>query len=136
MNKVLYAPILKVMEDRKNFVDGNYQTAQENDAKAKEFSGQKDSLISNARETAKDKFNEKVEEYKNKKSDIVTDAQSSAKEELEKSEIELAQVSNEVKESLKGSMTDLANDIIEKVIGYRSEVESFDNQKIDEILYR
>ena len=47
-----------------------------------------------------------------------------------------ANVSNEVKEGLKSSMTDLANDIVEKVIGYRSEVQGFDNQKVDEILYQ
>jgi F0F1-type ATP synthase membrane subunit b/b' len=30
MNKILYAPILNIMEERKNFVDGNYKTALEN----------------------------------------------------------------------------------------------------------
>ena len=73
---------------------------------------------------------------KEKRAEIVSDAQNSAKEELEKSEIELSNVSNEVKNNLKCSMTDLANDIVEKVIGYRSEVQGFDNQKVDEILYQ
>lgn len=136
MNKILYAPILNIMEERKNFIDGNYQTARDNETKSIEISEEKESLISNARETAREKYNEKITDYKNKRAEAVLEAQNSAKEELEKTEIELLNLSNEAKESLKGSMTNLANDIVEKVIGYRSDVHGFDNQKIDEILYQ
>ena len=136
MNKILYAPILNIMEERKNFIDGNYQTARDNETKATEISEEKESLISNARETAREKYNEKITDYKNKRAEAVLEAQNSAKEEREKTEIELLNLSNEAKESLKGSMTNLANDIVEKVIGYRSDVQGFDNQKIDEILYQ
>ena len=45
-------------------------------------------------------------------------------------------ISNEAKEGLKSKMTDLANDIAEKVLGYRSEVQGFDNDKVNDILYR
>jgi flagellar biosynthesis/type III secretory pathway protein FliH len=47
----------------------------------------------------------------------------------------LENISNETKDALKSSMTDLANDIVEKVIGYRSEVQGFDGKTVDEILY-
>ena len=33
-------------------------------------------------------------------------------------------------------MTDLANDIVEKMIGYRSEVQGFDNDAVNRILYQ
>ena len=42
----------------------------------------------------------------------------------------------ETKEALKGRMTDLANDIVEKMIGYRSEVQGFDNDTVNRILYQ
>ena len=45
-------------------------------------------------------------------------------------------ISNQAKDSLKYRMTDLANDIVEKVLGYRSEVQGFDNDKVDSILYQ
>ena len=48
----------------------------------------------------------------------------------------LKNVSNEAKESLKGRMKDLANDIVEKVLGYRSEVQGFDDDSVNNILYR
>ena len=67
---------------------------------------------------------------------ILAIAGCTSKEEIENSRIELENVSNEVKQSLKGSMTDLANDIVEKVIGYRSEVQGFDDEAVNNILYR
>ena len=33
-------------------------------------------------------------------------------------------------------MNDLANDIVEKVLGYRSEVQGFNDDAVNEILYR
>ena len=50
--------------------------------------------------------------------------------------ITINNVSNETKEALKGRMTDLANDIVEKMIGYRSEVQGFDNDTVNRILYQ
>ena len=47
----------------------------------------------------------------------------------------LNNVSNDAKESLKSKMTDLANDIVEKILGYRSDIQEFNNDKVNEILY-
>ena len=44
-------------------------------------------------------------------------------------------MSNEVKANLRDRMADLANDIVEKVLGYRSEVQGFDNDTVNKILY-
>ena len=64
MNKILYAPILNIMEERKNFIDKNYKSA-----KVAEISEEKESLLSNAKETARDKYNEKITDYKEKRAD-------------------------------------------------------------------
>ena len=37
MNKILYAPILNIMEERKNFIDNNYKTVDKNDEKIKKL---------------------------------------------------------------------------------------------------
>ena len=37
MNKVLYAPVLGIMEERKAFIDGNYKAATDNEAKVAEL---------------------------------------------------------------------------------------------------
>lgn len=135
MNKILYAPILNIMEERKAYIDWNYKAVEKNDAKIKKLTEKKEEKLLGAKEEAKEKYIETVDEFKAQKTEIISEAQELAKEELEKSRVELENLSNEVKEGLKGSMTDLANDIVEKVIGYRSKVQGFDGKTVDEILY-
>ena len=135
MNKVLYAPILNIMEERKNFIDSNYKAANDNDAKSAELIAEKEEKLSDAKEEARGKYVEAVDNYKAQKAEVIADAQSAAQTELEASKAELENLSNEVKEGLKSSMNDLANDIVEKVIGYRSEVDGFDDTKISEVLW-
>ena len=53
----------------------------------------------------------------------------------EYSKIELENLSNEVKVGLRNSMTDLANDIVEKIIGYRSEISGFDEDAVNKVLW-
>ena len=136
MNKILYAPILNIMEERKAYIDENYKAVEKNDAKIKKLTEKKEKKLLEAKEEAKENYVNTVDEFKTQKAEIITEAQESAQEELEKSRVELENLSNEVKEGLKGSMVDLANDIVEKVIGYRSEVQGFDNKTVDEILYK
>ena len=135
MNKMLYEPVRRIVTERNNLIDGNYNAANENNAKAENLSEQRDKRLSDAKDEARGKYNEIISEYKERRSDIVKNAQNQSKEELESAYEKLNNVSNEAKESLKWKMKDLANDIVEKVLGYRSEVQNFDNNKVDEILY-
>lgn len=136
MNKILYAPILNIMEERRNVINGNYKLANDCDEKSQDLVAEKEEKIAEARNVARGKYNEAMDGYKAEKAEVVVNAQNSAKDALESSRFELENLSNDVKNGLKGKMEDLANDIVEKVIGYRSEVSGFDNQKVDEILYR
>lgn len=136
MNKILYAPILNIMEQRKSYINDNYETAKKNEEKSKNLVAKKEQKLLVAKNEAKEIYNETVGEFKSEKIKIISEAQEKSKTDLENSHLELEKLSNEAKENLKNSMTDLANDIVEKVIGYRSEVQGFDSQKIDEILYR
>lgn len=136
MNKVLYAPILSIMEERKAFIDSNYKEVEDNDARSEGLTEEKEEKLSQAKADARDKYNKTLSEFKAQQVEKITKAQETAKSELEQSKLELENVSNEVKNSLKGSMTNLANDIVEKVIGYRSEVQGFDEEAVNNILYR
>ena len=135
MNKVLYAPILGIMEERKNFIDSNYKEASDNNTRSEELETEKNAKLDDAKDDARGKYVEAIDEFKNQKADIISEAQNSANDELEQSRAELQNVSDEVKNGLKGSMNDLANDIVEKVIGYRSNIEGFDDNKVNEVLW-
>lgn len=135
MNKILYAPILNIMEERKSFIDNNFKSASENDAKAQGLLSEKEEKLDAAKEEARESYCTTLDDYKTKKQCIIDRAQDSAKSDLSASAEELERISNDVKNSLKGSMTDLANDIVEKVIGYRSEIQGFNDDAVNKVLW-
>ncbi len=135
MNKMLYEPVRKIVNARNNFIDENYGLANKNNSKADELSKERDEKLAESKENARGKYNEILTGFKNRRTEIVQDAQNKSHEELEQAYSNLNNVSNEAKENLKWKMTDLANDIVEKVLGYRSNVQGFNNDKINEILY-
>ncbi len=135
MNKMLYSPVRKIVNERNNYIQGNYDKAAENNQKAEELSKNREEKLVEAKDDAREKYNELLSEYKNERADIVNNAQNESNAELNVAYEKLNNVSNEAKEGLKSHMTDLANDIVEKVLGYRSEIQGFDNTKVDDILY-
>lgn len=135
MNKILYSPILEIMEKRKAFIDSNYKSACENDAKTDELCAEKESKLNSAKDDARSKYIETIDEFKIQKADIISGAQNDANEGLDRSRAELRGVSDEVKNGLKGSMNELANDIVEKVIGYKTENDGFDEELVNEVLW-
>ena len=136
MNKILYAPILNIIEKRKNFIDENYRNAAQNKDEANALIEKIENKRNVAKDDARIQYSETIDEFKNQKKQVILEAQKAANEELSASNLELNSISNETKENLKGSMVELANDIVEKIIGYKPEVQGFDNEKIDEILYK
>ena len=135
MNKLLYEPIHSIVKKRNNIIDGNYECADKNNTRAEELEKDKNEKIVEAKENARVKYNEILAGFKEQKDDILKSAQEKSHTELEAAYADLSNVSNQAKESLKGKMTDLANDIVEKVLGFRSEVQDFDNEKVNDILY-
>lgn len=136
MNKILYEPVRKIVTERENFIEGNYSDAEKNQQEAEELSNKKEEKLVEAKEDARIKYNEIVSGFKDKKNDILTNAQQEASNNLEQAYNELEGDANSAKESLKNSIKDLANDIVEKVIGYRSEVQNFDDEAVNNILYK
>lgn len=135
MNKILYVPMQKIVAERDKFIDDNYQIADENNQQAEKLSSEREEKLVGAKDDARTKYNELLSGYKEKRNDIIKSAQDSSQTKLGQEYESLNNVSNQAKEALKWKMTDLANDIVEKVLGYRSEVQGFDNDKIDRILY-
>jgi len=135
MNKILYAPILGIMEERKNFIDSNYKDAQNNDEKTQALNSERENRLNDAKNDARIKYLESVDSFKNEQSEEIEKIQSDEKEELNRMNEQLDRLSDEVKDGLKNSMTNLATDIVEKVIGYRSEVKNLDNDLVSSILW-
>lgn len=136
MNKILYSPMEKIVKERQKFIDENFNSADENYKKADGLEHQREEKLVGAKNEARSKYNDSVNGFKAQKADILKQAQDKTNAELEEEYQKLNNISNDTKEGLKGRMTDLANDIVEKVLGYRSEVQGFDNDEVNRILYQ
>ena len=124
------------MEERKNFIDGNYKSAQKNNQKIEKLNQKREEKLLEAKNEAKEKFIETLDEFKSQKLEALAVAENNASAELENSRIELEDLSSAAKDCLKNSMTDLASDIVEKMIGYKTDIQGFDDNTINEILYK
>ena len=124
-----------IVAQRNKVIDENYQKADELIKKTENIEADVEKKLSVAKENARLKYGEVIDTYKEKRADIIKNAQEVSNQELESAYSALDNVSNEAKEELKSKMTDLANDIAEKVLGYRSDIQGFDNDKVNDILY-
>ena len=136
MNKILYAPMEKIIAERQSFIDSNFNNADENYQKADDLNHQRDEKLLGAKNDAHLKYNTSVSGFKNRKADIVHQAQNEAGSELAQAYEKLDGISNDTKEGLKGKMSDLANDIVEKLLGYRSGEQGYDDEAVNKVLYQ
>ena len=136
MNKILYEPINNIVAQRREFVDENLRTAEKNHKKANEISAQKEEKLKGARNDARNKYSDSVVDFKNKKNDILKKPHTQPQKQKNQTNQKHKKQTKHPKLGLKGRMTDLANDIVEKMIGYRSEVQGFDNDAVNRILYQ
>ena len=135
MNKILYAPMEKIVSERQRFIDENFDSADKNYERADELNNERDEKLLGAKNDARAKYTASINDFKSRRADIVQQAQNETNSELEREYANLDNVSNETKEGLKSRMEDLANDITEKILGYRSGVQGFDNETVNKILY-
>lgn len=136
MNKLLYAPIAQIVKQREDLISENLQYADENNKKASELAQERNDKLDNAKNEARAKYLETVEGFKDEKGAILNNAKGEADKELAEAYSNLNNLSDEVKASLKSRMTELAGDISEKILGYRSEIKNFDNEAVDRIFYQ
>ncbi len=135
MNKLLYEPVRKIVKERNDFILGNYKLAEENNNKANELVLERDEKIVEAKDRARVEYNEILDDFKAQRNVIIQQAQNNSKEELDKAYKDLDNISNDTKNILKSRMSDIADDIVEKVLGFRSNFDGFDDNKVNEILY-
>ena len=136
MNKILYAPMERIVSERQKFIDDNFNDADENFRRADGLEQERGEKLLTAKNDARLKYNDSVNGFKERKAEIIHQAQNESGSELVRAYDNLNNLSNDTKEGLKGKMSDLASDIVEKVLGYRSDVRDFDNDEVNKILYQ
>ena len=134
MNAIMYNPLAKIVEQRKKFVDGNYEEADNANQKATNLIKDRAEKLAQAGSDARKVIITKTDDAKAKKVELCADAKNMANEELKNKKDDLkntsVNVSNELKQHVKG----MAETISSKILGEHTEISNVDEETINSIM--
>lgn len=117
MNAIFYQPVIKIMEERKAFINKNEQEAVKANADSEEISEQKQMELSKARAEAKVSVDEGSEKFRAENKSAL---EAFSMEQKNKTEAEKSKLNNEAKNSeneLSQSSENISKMITSKILG-------------------
>ena len=134
MNIILYAPLQKVVEERKKTVDNNYNEANANSEKSTALLKDRADKILKAGQDAKSVINAKSNDANIKRDEITQSAKEESLKNIEANREYFDNATQEAKEVLKANVVGLAQSISDKFLGSEEKIISVDNELIDKIM--
>ena len=117
MNFIFYKPIEKIVNERQNFIDGNYDEAQKNNANAQNLIDERERMLTEANFQGKTIMNEKSLEAKNKKTSLINEAQKNAVQKIYENQNELENAFDTAKSEISNKISELASEMSNKLFG-------------------
>ena len=117
LKKVLFKPVMQMIEDRQNEIDEMYQKADDSKRQAAALQAEYEEKFALASQEAERVVKEAVVRGQNRELEIVRQANEEAAAIREKASADIAQEKKKAVAEAKGEISDLAMEIAEKVIG-------------------
>lgn len=117
MNKIFYAPILKIMQERQNFVSDNFDYARKTKEETLKHQKYHDDELEKTRSEARLKVAQESQQLKQERSKVISEYKSELFENISKEKENLRNSALDAKETLKDSVVDIAKNISEKLLG-------------------
>lgn len=134
MNQILYRPLDKIVKERRQFVDGNYNDANTANEKATALIKDRADRIAKAGSDARKTMVEITNKAKNEKAQVCANAKNIANEEVKAKKEELVNTSNQVTDELKGHVVGIAETISSKILGENVNISNADYDTINKIM--
>ena len=134
MNIILYAPLQKVVEERKKTVDNNYNEANANSEKSTALLKDRADKILKAGQDAKSVINAKSNDANIKRDEITQSAKEESLKNIEANREYFDNATQEAKEVLKANVVGLAQSISDKFLGSDEKIIGVDKELIDKIM--
>lgn len=134
MNKILYKPVLEIMEKRQNYIDANKNEADEHHKKAQQLLVDKDSRVAEAQRTSRDIVASKADAIKEEKSKVLNDTKDSVTSYFSEQKQNLAHQKDEAAANMKYDVADLANRLTTKLMGEGIAFEPVGEQEVEEVM--
>lgn len=117
MNAIFYKPLLKLQDEREDYIANNKQQAQNYQNEAQGLLSEHDEIIKQTKKQAKDIISDVLEKAKNEKSEKVAEANQQAAERIRSFHDEMAVAKTQLKDSLSNDMHEIARQISSKILG-------------------
>lgn len=134
MNKILYKPVLEIMEKRQNYIDANKNEADEHHKKAQQLLVDKDARVAEAQRTSRDIVASKADAIKEEKSKVLKDTKDSVTSYFSEQKQNLAHQKDEAAANMKYDVADLANRLTTKLMGEGIAFEPVGEQEVEEVM--
>lgn len=116
MNAVLYQPVMKIMDERKAFIDKNEQDVLNANSETNDYKAKKEEELSLAKTEAKNIVEKGTEKFTEENKNILSNYTSEQKSKIEEEKGKLRQESEDSKEYLNKSSEDIAQIISNKIL--------------------
>ena len=132
MNKIFYAPILRIMQERQNLVEENYNSAKATKLETQKEIDYRNSELEKSREEARNVISENIQALKTQRSKKIDEYKDELYGNVAKERDNLKQSAIEAKETLKDNVVDIAKEISEKILGSSVSTSTIDKSQIKE----
>ncbi len=117
MNKIFYAPILNIMQERQKLVENNFTSAKNTTEETNKKIKYRNDELEKSRDSARQKVAQESQKLKQERSHIISEYKNELFENISKQKENLKNSAIEAKETLKDSIVDIAKDISDKLLG-------------------
>ncbi len=134
MNKILYQPVLDIMEKRKNYIEANKTEAQNHKQKAEGLIADKNAKIADAQKKSRDIVAAKTDALKEEKTKILNDARTGAATYFSEEKQSLVQQKEQTAANMKFDVADIANRLTTKLMGEGIAFEPLNEHEVEEVM--
>lgn len=131
MNKVLYEPILSVINERQDYIDKNNNAALDSKNMSKSILDDKEKKLNDAAIASKKLISERVIQENNTSAKLTEDARIKSLSDIDSAKKDLQHEVEQTKEALKNNVKDLAENISSKILGENITIDTVDDELID-----
>lgn len=132
MNKVFYAPILKIMQSRQTFVEQNYNSAKQTREDTQKQDEYRNTELEKSRDEARKIISEQSQKLKSKRSKKIAEYKETVFNNISQERDGLKNSVIETKEVLKDNVVDIAKNISKKILGEYISTDSINKTQIKE----
>lgn len=132
MNKIFYAPILKIMQERQMVVEDNFSSAKNLSVEIKNHTEYRENELEKSRCDARQRVADASQQFKQERSKEISEYKTELYENIAKEKENLRNSALDAKEVLKDNVVDIAKEISHKVLGFDIDAEHINKSQLKE----